>query len=377
MTGLADTISRLSRMRRLSPENGSDRLSDMVDFGSNPGRLRARLYIPQGLGADAPLVTVLHGCTQNAAGYDHGAGWSILADLFGFALLFPEQSRANNPNLCFNWFDLQHIQRDRGEALSIRQMVEAVQSRYGLDRARTFVTGLSAGGAMTSVMLATYPDVFAGGAIIAGLPYGVASSVPEAFGAMRGSARLEPRELAAKVRSASNHDGPWPLISVWHGSGDQTVAASNGRATVEQWREVHGLSAKPSEVGSESAASRLVWRDATGRIVLEELVVPGMGHGTPVDPTLTGGGASGAYMLDVGISSSHKICRFWGIAANDLRPAKVEVEKGSAIPAAPAPRLKQKARLHLASEEAAKEPATETGVAKVINDALRAAGLMR
>jgi len=64
--------------------------------------LRARFYLPENLSGGAPLVVVLHGCTQNAAGYDYRAGWSQLADEAGFALLYPEQQRANNPNLCFN-----------------------------------------------------------------------------------------------------------------------------------------------------------------------------------------------------------------------------------------------------------------------------------
>ena len=51
-------------------------------------------------------------------------------------------------------------------------------------RRRVFITGLSAGGAMTSVMLACYPEVFAGGAIIAGLPYGAATNVQQAFESM-------------------------------------------------------------------------------------------------------------------------------------------------------------------------------------------------
>ena len=64
----------------------------------------ARFYLPDNLPEGAPLVVVLHGCTQNAAVYDNGSGWSRLADDAGFALLYPEQQRANNPNLCFNWF---------------------------------------------------------------------------------------------------------------------------------------------------------------------------------------------------------------------------------------------------------------------------------
>ena len=127
---------------------------------------------------------MLHGCTQTAAGYDIGAGWSTLADRYGFALLFPEQRQANNQKLCFNWFEAGDIARDRGEPLSIRQMIERMVRDHGIDEQRIFVTGLSAGGAMTGVMLATYPEVFAGGAVIAGLPYGSATSVKDAFEAM-------------------------------------------------------------------------------------------------------------------------------------------------------------------------------------------------
>jgi phosphoribosyl-ATP pyrophosphohydrolase len=103
------------------PSNAAaDRLSDLTQFGLNPGNLRARVYIPTGLPAGAPLVVVLHGCTQTAAGYDHGSGWSSVADRYGFAVLYPEQQRANNPNLCFNWFRPGDCRRDAGEPLSIR-----------------------------------------------------------------------------------------------------------------------------------------------------------------------------------------------------------------------------------------------------------------
>ena len=113
-------------------------------------------------------------------------GWSQLAAEQGFAILFPEQRRANNPNLCFNWFVPDDVNRDRGEVLSIRQMIETLVTKHGLDRRRVLITGLSAGGAMAAAMLATYPDVFAAGAIIAGLAYGCASTIPEAFDRMRG-----------------------------------------------------------------------------------------------------------------------------------------------------------------------------------------------
>src|SRR4051795_12642837 len=126
------------------PNSIQNRLTEGKDFGPNPGNLRMWSYVPDKLPVGAGLVVVLHGCQQNAAGYDHGAGWSTLADRFGFAVLYPEQQSANNPNNCFNWFVPGDPGRGGGEALSIRQMTQAMVARHGIDRKRVFVTGLSA-----------------------------------------------------------------------------------------------------------------------------------------------------------------------------------------------------------------------------------------
>src|SRR6478735_10387940 len=133
------------------------RLQELASFGSNPGRLKAWFYAPPGL-TRVPLVVALHGCTQSAAGYDTGTGWSGLAEAHGFAVLLPEQQRANNANLCFNWFEPGNARRRTGEPLSIAQMIDALVERGIVDPGRVFVTGLSAGGAMTSIMLASYPE---------------------------------------------------------------------------------------------------------------------------------------------------------------------------------------------------------------------------
>jgi poly(hydroxyalkanoate) depolymerase family esterase len=382
---LSDTISRLAAFRAApgTTDNPvSDRLTDLLDFGSNPGALRGKTYIPEDLPRNAPLVVVLHGCTQTAAGYDYCSGWSRLADRHNVALLYPEQQRSNNANLCFNWFVPQDIRRDAGEAFSIRQMIETLVLRHGIDRERIFVTGLSAGGAMTSVMLATYPDVFAGGAIIAGLPYGCASSVPEAFDRMRGRGFPTQKDLQALLRSASTHTGPWPTISIWHGTADHTVVPSNMAAIIGQWRDVHQVGEMPTHSDLIDGFPHRVWRDVSGRILIEEYSITGMGHGTPIATKPPNNyGAAAPFMLDVGISSTFHIARSWGLVsaedgrtimlphAYDSHAAKVDHLRGAEANF-------DTSRTHSDAPPIPSAHAT-SGVRKVIEDALRAAGLMR
>src|SRR6476660_9549461 len=207
-SGISGQIRRPSRIgpkegarARGEPARHPTRLRELTGFGGNPGNLRMFAYAPEHLPPKAPLVVALHGCTQTADEFDHGTGWSSLSDSLGFAVVYPQQQPANNPMNCFSWFLPGDIARGHGEALSIREMVEHAIATFAADRRKVFVTGLSAGGAMASIMLATYPEVFAGGAIIAGLPYGCASNVQQAFEAMfEGHAA---QALGDRVRAAS------------------------------------------------------------------------------------------------------------------------------------------------------------------------------
>lgn len=363
MRSMSDTLARLAALRgTLRPEPTQDN-SDLIAldaFGTNPGALGGYIYLPSKRAKNMALVVVLHGCTQTAAGYDIGSGWSRLAEDYGFALLFPEQRRANNPNLCFNWFNPQDIRRDHGEVFSIRQMIAKVVAEHSIDGRRVFVTGLSAGGAMAAAMLATYPEVFAGGAIIAGLPYASAATIPEAFDRMRGHGGPTGKELELRVRNASAHKGPWPTLSIWQGTADRTVVPSNTNAIVEQWRHIHGVDASPSRVEDIGRHQRRVWTDAQGAEVIELYTITGMAHGTPLDVG-TGYGASGPFMLDVGISSTIETARSWGLVPSF---EKRRAEKPSAAQ----------------PENAAGPFGTGNdrgGIQKVIEDALRSAGLLR
>jgi len=272
-------------------------------------------YAPEDMPPNAPLVIALHGCTQTSDEYDHGTGWSSLADSLGFAVVYPQQQPANNPKNCFSWFLPGDIARGHGEALSIREMVEHAIATFATDRRKVFVTGLSAGGAMASAMLATYPEVFAGGAIIAGLPYGCASNVQQAFEAMFTEHGHAAQALGDRVRAASRHRRSWPKISVWHGTSDPIVKPVNGEDIIRQWTNVHGLLDVPSYQESIGSHTRRVWNDANGKALIEAFSITGMAHGVPL-ATTTGGescGTAGAFFLDVGISSTHHIASFWGL----------------------------------------------------------------
>ena len=320
-----------------APAARPTRLRELTGFGANPGNLRMFVYVPEDLPPKAPLVIALHGCTQTSAEYDHGTGWSSLADSLGFAVVYPQQQPANNPKNCFSWFLPGDIARGHGEALSISEMVEHAIATFAADRRKVFVTGLSAGGAMASVMLAIYPEVFAGGAIVAGLPYGCAGNVEQAFEAMFTEQGHDAQALGDRVRAASRHRGPWPKISVWHGASDPIVNPSNAEDIIRQWTNVQELSESPSHQEFLDSHTSRVWSDANGEVLIEAFSISGMAHGVPL-ATMTeeSCGSAGAFFVDVGISSTHHIARFWRLheSLTEMPRAAAPVSATIQIPAA-------------------------------------------
>ena len=375
-------IKGLEGLTKGLKQGGGSPISESAVTGSNPGDLKMFSYVPATLAPKPALVVVLHGCTQKAAGYDAGAGWSTLAEKYGFALLMPEQKSSNNGNTCFNWFSPEDTARDSGEALSIRQMVEQMVLAHGVDRKRVFITGLSAGGAMTSVMLATYPDVFAAGAIIAGLPYGIANTMQEALTGMYRSPPHAAHDLGDLVRKASKHSGPWPKVSVWHGSADRTVTPANAGEIVKQWLDVHGLPAAPMSSGDVDGHPRQVWWNADGETVVESYTIAGMAHGTPL--AIAGQeepfGAAGKFLLEAGIASSWHIAQFFGLtrqaAVRNTVIAKAGAVPADAIVTASAPK---KPRVEADGQFSPRPSGGRRAldINAVITRALTAAGLMK
>src|SRR5712664_3285488 len=350
--------------RNLRPGHRSP-LVETTGFGSNPGGLRMFSFVPHNLQPAPGLVVVLHGCGQTAAAYDLGAGWSTLAKHYGFALLMPQQQPFNNANGCFNWFNPEDTERDSGEACSIRQMIAHAVKEIGIDRERIFVTGL---------------------------PYGVASNVREALNGMFQSPARDAGELGDLVRNASNHKGPWPKLSVWHGSADRTVNPANANEIVKQWLDVHDLPSVPMSEATVDGYPRQVWWNADGETIVESYTITDMAHGTPlgIGDNDKKYGAQGAFLIEAGISSSYHIAHFFGLT-EWIRPPKVASTTPSkkvakiipVVSPAPAPApdlaavLWPRTTLNRRPEPLRQTGRRATDVGSVITRALTAAGLMK
>ncbi|MFJ9410785.1 alpha/beta hydrolase family esterase [Streptomyces sp. NPDC101393] len=289
-------------------------VQEVTGFGSNPGALRMYRYVPDGLPQGRPVVVAMHGCTQNAADYGRDSGWIELADRWGFSVVLPGQTAANNANSCFNWFEPGDIRRGSGEAASIAQMVERQRTDSGASK--VYVTGLSAGGGMTTVMMAAYPESFAGGGVVAGLPYGCAQAAGSPYVCMYVGASQSPAQWGDRVRAADpGYGGPWPTLTVVQGTADTTVKPVNAADLVEQWTHVHGADGTADVNDTVGGYPHAVYRDAGGAPVVETYAITGMGHGQPVDPG-TGAaqcGRAGAYVLDVNLCAAYEVGRGWGL----------------------------------------------------------------
>ena len=287
-------------------------------------------YVPERLASPAALVVVLHGCKQRAADFARDAGWLAFADDAKVALLLPEQRGlpwffhdvfvpplvvaswgANNQNGCFNWFQPEDNVRDKGEALSIRQMIDTMISRHSLDRSRVFIAGLSAGGAMAAAMLAAYPDLFAGGAIVAGVPYRCAETVSEALRCMSPGVDHSPAEWRGKVAAGERR---FPAVSIWQGDADTRVVPANQRELVEQWTALHGIADRPGRTEPGRIVTRTVFTDSAGVVRVESVLVHGLKHAFPIE---TGGslpcGKVGDFVTASGICAAREIGKFWGL----------------------------------------------------------------
>ncbi|NUT33670.1 MAG: PHB depolymerase family esterase [Hamadaea sp.] len=331
LAGAAAVLATVASAALLAVPARAATLTQVTGFGGNPGNLAMYAYRPDGLPASAPLVVLLHGCTQDATGYFTNSGWRKYADQWKFALVLPQQSTSNNSSKCFNWFQTSDNKRGQGEAASIRAMVSYAVSTYGTDASRVYVSGLSAGGVMTSVMLAAYPDVFAAGSVVAGIPYGCANSLSEASTCQYSPPTKTAQQWGDLARAGyAGYSGRYPRVAIWHGASDGTVVPKNATNSRDQWTNVRGVSQTPTSTGSLTGGTSL---SVYGANDVRLYQISGMGHGTPVDPGSAADqcGSAAAYFLDT-ICSAYHDAVFFGLNGGTTPSPSASAVSPSASP---------------------------------------------
>lgn len=284
---------------------------------SRSGPRRYRLFRPAGIasGARVPLVVMLHGCGQDAAGIARSTRMNRVAAREGFFVLYPEQSRLANPQRCWNWFETESG-RAQEEMAQILAAIDQTALLYPMDRARVAIAGLSAGAGMAALLATAHPDRFRAVAMHSGVPPGLASSTPSALRAMRGLA--SPPDIAAPpvgppdatrgaARGAASDAPSWPPLLVIQGTRDRVVARVNAGEAVRQWSVAAGASARAArEVQRGKRHPMTVTDFKRGSVLAATLVeIDGLAH------AWSGGAAKEAFSDPAGPDATAMIWRFF------------------------------------------------------------------
>lgn len=255
-----------------------------------------RLYVPAHRpDAPMPLIVMLHGCTQTPEDFATGTGMNALAEEFGFLVAYPGQPSGANGQKCWNWFRPEDQARDRGEPALIAGLTRDILRSHPADPARTYVAGLSAGGAAAVLVAAAYPDLFSAVGVHSGLPAGSARDVASAFSAMRSGTTAAP------------HPGALPTIA-FHGLADGTVHPQNGSAVLSQaLHAMPGLRATSRKGTSDGGRTyrTTAHHHPDGRSFAEHWEIDGAGH------AWAGGQPGGSHTDPRGPDASRQMLRFF------------------------------------------------------------------
>jgi len=272
-------------------------------FEHRLGALHYKLYTPPGPQPQTmPLVLMLHGCTQDPDDFAAGTGMNALAREHGFAVLYPAQQAHANAQRCWNWFKPADQQRDSGEAALLAAMVQHVVTHQAADPRRVYVAGLSAGGAMASILGHTHPDLFAAVGVHSGLACGSAQGMISALSVMKSG------------KGASPAHSTVPTI-VFHGDADAVVHPQNGKAVLQAVIS-EGEPLTPSMVqgvspqGQSYTHSRYLRDDGSCQAEYWELHAAGHAW--------SGGLSAGSYTDPQGPDASAEMWRFFQSHARQL-----------------------------------------------------------
>lgn len=300
---------------------GQEKLKEIENFGENPGNLRMFIHADtlQSI-KNKPLVIVLHGCSQNANDVSELTGWNKLADLNNFMVLYPQQKFSNNPQLCFNWFLDKDQLKNQGENESIYEMISFIKQNYSIDSNRIYITGLSAGAAMSVIMSAVYPETIKSAAIFAGGAYKIAVNPTEGLNAMIGKIAPTQEKLVNNIKEQNyDYKGKYPKIIIYQGKNDPIIDPNNARLLVNQWTGINNSDTIPDKIENSFMGiddiSRTEYLDSLGNITVILYEVNNLGHRLLIKPgeSSNEGGQTGIFGVNKGYHSTYQTAREFGI----------------------------------------------------------------
>ncbi|HEY1998568.1 PHB depolymerase family esterase [Paraburkholderia sp.] len=251
-----------------------------------PGRLvnhlQYGLYVPPGpAAAPRPLVVMLHGCKQSIDEFAEGTRMNLLADRYGFAVVYPEQSKHVHAHRCWHWYDASET-AGGAEARAVVSLVDALVAEHGFDGERVYAAGLSAGAGLATLLAVHHPERFAAVAMHSGPAFGEARSGIAAMDVMRRGTRHDPVLLVDETVDVAAYPG-MPAVII-HGDADHVVAPANAEQLATQFLRLDGLvdasgERKAGELREERKAG-VVTRDyvRSGRRVVRLCRVQALGH---------------------------------------------------------------------------------------------------
>ncbi|KAF4441814.1 putative acetylxylan esterase, partial [Fusarium austroafricanum] len=256
-------------------------LKEVTNYGSNPTGVRMFLYVPKNLKSNPAIVVGLHYCTGTAQAYMNSNRWAQDAEKHGFIMIYPQSPYSGN---CWDVSSKKTLTHNGGgNSNSIANMVKFTLQNYNGDSKRVFVTGDSSGAMMTSVMAATYPDVFAAGIAYAGVPAGCFASANNQEAAWNsqcsgGNLRHTQAEWATIVKNMyPGYNGARPKMRILHGTSDPTLKVQNFYEEIKQWTGVFGYSSNPQSTTPNfprSPYTRQIFGDK-----FQAFLGQGVGHG--------------------------------------------------------------------------------------------------
>lgn len=288
-------IPATSRSSAIVPRGASFKTGN---YACEFGERTYKLYIPANgitTNASLPLLVMLHGCSQTPDDFARGTGMNVLAEEFGFIVVYPNQSRKSQKNRCWNWYKRSDQNRDAGEPALIAGLTRHIIDAHRADPAKVYIAGLSAGASTALITANAYPDIFAAVGAHSGLPAGAAHDAPSALVAMRYG------------MPGHRNNVPLPTIN-FHGDADKVVNPRNGAYVATRATEPYPHLRRTEKVGYSTQGKKYVrtsHRLGKGRSFIEQWMVHGSGH------AWSGGNRAGGFTDPTGPDASREMIRFF------------------------------------------------------------------